>query len=138
MATTELEARRRIAQVLKQEGWDVTCASCVKDCGETLANRQVRMIFCDYRFPDGTYRDVLHLVRAVEPKVPVVVMSRLADWDEYLDVLRQGAFDLIASPSEPTDLLLAVSRALRGERGKPPILAAPASDIEPRTGGPLN
>jgi CheY-like chemotaxis protein len=138
LASTDLEARRKIAHVLKEEGWDVTCASRVKDCRETLANRPVRMIFCDFRLSDGTYRDVLPFVRINHPKVPVVVMSRLADWDEYLDALRRGAFDLIASPSEPTDVLLAVSRALRDDRGKPPAIAAPASEHEPGTSRPLN
>lgn len=133
VATTDLEERRRLAKVLQAEGWDVTCASRVKECLETLANRRVRMIFCDFRLADGTYRDVLQFVRPLEPKIPVVVMSRLADWDEYLDVLRQGAFDLIASPSEPTDLLLVVSRTLRDERVKPILADARNSDRAART-----
>jgi two-component system response regulator HydG len=123
VASMDLEERRRFTHVLREEGWDVTCAARVKDCRETLSNRQVRLILCDFRLPDGTYRDVMHLVRPLEPKVPVIVMSRLADWDEYLDVLRHGGFDLISSPCEPTDLL-AVSRTLRDEHAKPAIAEA--------------
>ena len=127
VASMDLEERRKFAHVLEAEGWDVTCAARVNDCRETLANRHVRMILCDFRLSDGTYRDVMQLVRSLEPKVPVVVMSRLADWDEYLDVLRHSAFDLIASPCEPTDLLLAVSRTLRDEHASPGIVAARAA-----------
>jgi DNA-binding NtrC family response regulator len=127
VASTDLEERRRFAKVLEAEGWDVTCAACVNDCRQTLSNRPVRMILCDFRLPDGTYRDVLQLVRSFEPKVPLVVMSRLADWDEYLDVLRHGAFDLIASHCEPTDLLLAISRTLRDEHAKPAVAEARAA-----------
>jgi DNA-binding NtrC family response regulator len=44
-----------------------------------------------------------------------VVTSRLADWDEYLDALHHGAFDLITSPCQPTDVLWAVVQARREE-----------------------
>lgn len=121
VVSMELEERRRFVHVLQEKGWDVTCATCVKDCREMLANRKVRLILCDFRLPDGTYRDVMQLARFGESKVPVVVMSRLADWDEYLEVLRNGAFDLISSPCEPTDLLVAVSRTLRDEHPKPAV-----------------
>jgi hypothetical protein len=46
------------------------------------------------------------------------VTSRLADWDEYLDALHHGAFDLIASPCQPTDVLWAIVQARREDHDR--------------------
>jgi DNA-binding NtrC family response regulator len=71
------------------------------------------LIFCDRRLSDGTYRDVIAATYAASLPARVIVTSRLADWDEYLDALHHGAFDLIASPCQPTDVLWAIVQARR-------------------------
>ena len=63
------------------------------------------LVLCDRRLPDGIYCDVLKIIRSLKKNVPLLVTSRLADWDEYFGVLQQGAFDLIASPPRPTDAI---------------------------------
>ena len=65
------------------------------------------------QLPDGTYRDVLRIIRSLNKDVPLVVTSRLADWDEYFEVLQHGAFDLIASPCQPKDVSWVTLRAQR-------------------------
>jgi len=71
----------------------------------------VTLVFCDRRLPDGTYGDVLKIIRSLNKSIPLVVTSRLADWDEYFEVLQHGAFDLIASPTQPTDAIWITLRA---------------------------
>jgi FixJ family two-component response regulator len=46
------------------------------------------------------------------------VTSRLADWDEYLEALHHGAFDLIASPCQPTDVVWAIIQAKREDKDR--------------------
>ena len=60
-----------------------------------------------------------------------MVTSRESDWDEYLEAIRLGAFDVIASPCRPTDVEWMVIQARRDERvrvrqvvGVPPAVAA--------------
>src|ERR1700732_2819088 len=99
VVSSELENRRALNNILRNEGYDTICASRVSECKEALQTQNVSLVFCDRRFSDGNYRDV--------------VTSRLADWDEYLDALHHGAFDLIASPCQPTDVLWAIVQARR-------------------------
>jgi DNA-binding NtrC family response regulator len=66
--------------------------------------------------PDGNYRDFLTVLRSVKNKTRVVVTSRLADWDEYLEAMRLGAFDVIAAPCHSADvewILVQAARDLR-------------------------
>jgi len=113
VASSELENRRALAAILQKEGYETLSASRVSECQEALASQKVNVVFCDRRLTDGSYRDVLAITRASRQMIRVVVTSRLADWDEYLEALHHGAFDLIASPCQPTDVLWALIQARR-------------------------
>jgi DNA-binding NtrC family response regulator len=123
LASAELESRRALGTILSQEGCDTVCASHLEDCREILNNRKIDLVFCDRRLADGTYRDLLRIARSAKQRVRVVVTSRLADWDEYLEALHHGAFDLIAAPCQPTDVLWALSQARREERERSAFLS---------------
>ena len=106
VASSELENRRALAAMLEKEGYDTICVSRASECKEVLETQSVGLVFCDRRLTDGGYRDVVAAAaHASQGKVRVVVTSRLADWDEYLEALHHGAFDLIASPCRPTDVM---------------------------------
>jgi DNA-binding NtrC family response regulator len=111
VVSPELEHRRGLTDILNREGWDTICASKIGECQAALTKHDVSFVFCDRRLADGTYRDVLAIMRAVRKSVRVVVTSRLADWDEYLEALKDGAFDLIASPCRHADVVRAFAQA---------------------------
>ena len=123
VASSELENRRSLVEILEKEGYDAICVSRASEGKEVLETQKVELIFCDRRLTDGGYRDVVAAARTTQGKVRVVVTSRLADWDEYLEALHYGAFDLIASPCRPTDVLWTILRARREEL-EPVSLAA--------------
>lgn len=113
VASSELENRRALADILRKEGYDTICVSRASECKEALDAQNISLVFCDRRLSDGSYRDVLSAARLAKQRVRTIVTSRLADWDEYLEALHQGAFDLIASPCQPTDVLWALIQARR-------------------------
>ena len=125
VVSSELEHRRMLISILNREGWDTVCASKVADCEEVLARENVNLVFCDRRLADGTYRDIVAITRSLRRNVRVVVTSRLADWDEYLEALHQGAFDLIASPCQPTDVVWAILQAKREDQDRTGFVAPP-------------
>ena len=116
IVSSELENRRNLNDLLVKEGYETICASRVSDCQTALETQKISLIFCDRRLSDGTYREVISATRAARQRVRVVVTSRLADWEEYLDALHHGAFDLIAAPCQPTDVLWAIIQARREDQ----------------------
>ena len=124
IASSELENRRALNEILHKEGYETICASRVSECQEALQTQNVSLIFCDRRLSDGSYRDVIAAIRASRQHARIVVTSRLADWDEYLDALHHGAFDLIASPSQPTDVLWAIVQARREDNDRTGFVTA--------------
>lgn len=124
IVSSELENRRALNQILSKEGHETICASRVSECQEALQTQKISLVFCDRRLSDGNYRDVVAATRAARQQARVIVTSRLADWDEYLDALHNGAFDLIASPCQPTDVLWAIVQARREDQEHPGFAAA--------------
>lgn len=61
-----------------------------------LKGRPPVLVICDSKFPQGTFEDVLEIVKAKCSGTPVVV-SGIQDWDEYLHALQFDAFDCINS-----------------------------------------
>jgi DNA-binding NtrC family response regulator len=124
IVSSELENRRALNEILRKEGYETICASRVSECQEALQAQNVSLIFCDRRLADGSYRDVVAAARTSNNRARVVVTSRLADWDEYLDALHNGAFDLIASPCQPTDVVWALVQARREDQEQPSFVAS--------------
>jgi len=116
VVSSDIEGRRELAAMLRRENIDPLCAGTVLECRNILAKEGVGLVFCDTQLSDGTYRDLIAASRGMKSRARVVVTSREGDWDEYLEAMRLGAFDVIASPCRPTDVEWMVIQARRDER----------------------
>lgn len=116
VASSDLESRRNLMQTLSRQGLDPIGVSNLAECQDMLTKEKVGLVFCDRHLADGTYRDLLEKTRSSIDKIRVVVTSRHPDWDEYLEAMRCGAFDVIACPCRPTDVEWMVIQAHRDER----------------------
>lgn len=133
VASSDLEGRRGLTSILNRQGLDPISISSFAECRELIEKDQVGLVFCDRHLADGDYRDILNLSRTATGKVRVVVTSKHADWDEYLEAMRLGAFDVIASPCRPTDVEWMVIQAKRDERNRSrELLTTPAPDLKAR------
>jgi DNA-binding NtrC family response regulator len=131
VASSDLESRRNLMQTLTRQGLDPIGVSNLAECKKVLEEERVGLVFCDHELVDGTYRDVLAASRSTTEKLRLVVTSRHPDWDEYLEAMRFGAFDVIASPCRPTDVEWMVIQAKRDERNHGTDLMAAGADRLP-------
>lgn len=116
VVSSDLESRRNLMQTLSRQGLDPIGVSNLAECKEVMKKERVGLAFCDHALADGNYRDVLDEARSSADRLRLVVTSRHPDWDEYLEAMRFGAFDVIASPCRPTDVEWMVIQAKRDER----------------------
>jgi DNA-binding NtrC family response regulator len=118
IVSSDLESRRSLTAILGRQGLDPICASTITESIDLLSRESVGLAFCDQHLSDGDYRDFLAARDNLKSKLRVVVSSRCGNWDEYLEAMRLGAFDLIASPCRPTDVEWMVIQAKRDERNR--------------------
>jgi DNA-binding NtrC family response regulator len=116
VVSSESKNRYALMEILDREGWKTICASTAGECKEVFHNHDIHVVFCERGLSDGTYRDLLAMTRSQGRSVCLVVTSRLADWDEYLEALNDGAFDLIASPSQTADVVRVLNQAHREDK----------------------
>jgi DNA-binding NtrC family response regulator len=109
------ETRKALSSILQTEGLKSVHASHLSEGRALLASQRVGMVFCERHLADGSYLDLLPAAQTKAGNVPVVVTSRLADWDEYLEALRHGAVDLIASPCKKSDVTSALAQVQQGK-----------------------
>jgi DNA-binding response OmpR family regulator len=64
----------------------------------------VDLVLTDVALADGTWKDVIRLVRKLTKDAPVIVMSRVVNMELHLDTQDGGAADFIVPPLAPRDL----------------------------------
>ncbi len=76
-----------------------------------LRRQRVGVVICEEELPDGDWRDLLRQLRAI-PDVPyLIVTSRLADEQMWVEVLDGGGFNVLEKPFDSTELFRVVSLA---------------------------
>jgi DNA-binding NtrC family response regulator len=118
IASADLEDRRAMVNILAKQGLDPIVAASVAACQQSVAQENVGLIFCARSLADGDYRDLLLAARAGKRRTRIVLTARITDWDEYLEAMRLGAFDVISAPCRPTDMEWMLLQALRDEHAR--------------------
>jgi two-component system response regulator AtoC len=107
-------ARWSLSQRLRADGLEVTEAS---TAAEAVQGAPPDAAILDYRLPDGDGISVLKKLRAVDPDLPVIMLTAHTDTDVIVDAIKAGASDYITKPFEVDDVSLRLSRVIEANRG---------------------
>lgn len=110
VASSDLENGYSLKKLLLECGLDSAVVSSLEEARALLAKETISLVICDAQLTGGSFRELLH--QSVSTKIPVVVASRLPDTREYLEAMRLGAFDFIASPYRLSEMQQIVSSAI--------------------------
>ncbi len=95
----EGESRERIIATSHKCGLGPVSCSTLDEARSLLARQDFNIVFCNDNLPDGDFRAVIRAAKSI----PVIVLSRLAEWESYLVAINAGAFDYIACPPDPVE-----------------------------------
>lgn len=88
------KSRDGIVAAIRKCGLHPESCSSYKEARGALVRHELAAVFCTDALDDADY---LQVIETAKP-VPVIVVSRFADWGPYVAALRAGAFDYVASP----------------------------------------
>jgi len=74
------------------------------------------VVVTDLRMPGMTGIDLLGRIRALDPEVPVILITAYTTLDSALEALRHGASDFLKKPFDMEELLVVVDRTLDRSR----------------------
>jgi nitrogen regulation protein NR(I) len=103
-------------QILGEQGHAVVSAVSAEDALEQLESGRFQLVIMDICMPGMNGLDALSRIRAVHPRVPVIVMTAHGTMDTAVEATRRGAFDYQLKPFDPGEMLQAAERALESAR----------------------
>src|SRR5690348_12467514 len=80
---------------------------------QLLSERSVDLVLTDLMLPGLSGLDLVSRIQAIDPNLPVLVVTRLNSVSQAVDAIRRGAFDYVLKPVNPEDLGVRLHRAIR-------------------------
>ena len=108
--------RESLALVLSAEGYEVVCAADAEAALSQLDVSTPELVLCDLRMPGMDGLELLpQLVRRL-PEATVILMSAFGTAELAIEAMKRGAYDYLAKPFAPSEVLLALRKARERER----------------------
>lgn len=110
--------RRGVRDLLEQEGVcsDVQEASSGTSALEAIRRQPWELLILDVALPDKHGLEVLKEAKALQPRLPVLMLSLYPEKEFALRAIKAGALGYLAKESAPAELLGAVKHVLQGRR----------------------
>jgi DNA-binding response OmpR family regulator len=101
----EAALRQTLTRILQRAGLQVTSAASGQEGLAYLSQQSFDLVYLDIRMPDMNGMDVLKVIHANSPELPVVLFTAQPDLSSALEALRQGATDYLLKPLQPNDIV---------------------------------
>jgi DNA-binding NtrC family response regulator len=96
--------RLSTAELLRQDGYEVTTASDAVEAGEALDARDFDLLLLDLRMPGTDGLGLIEVLRRRGERAPILMISGFGTITSAVDALQLGADDFLTKPVDP-DLL---------------------------------
>jgi two-component system response regulator AtoC len=115
----EVQVRRFVSAVLRDEGWEVSEAESAEQAFEMLRERDWGVVFCDVMMGGANGFSVLKRFKEELPQTKVVLMTGHGTAVGALDATAFGAYDYLLKPFG-VEALQSLSRAVRERLARQP------------------
>jgi two-component system, NtrC family, response regulator HydG len=125
----DLTFSRILEGFLSKHGYQVTISNKGKDGLKTFQNKSFDMVLLDYRLPDATGMEVLTEMKAINPSIPVVIMTSFSDIRTAVKAIKAGALEYITKPVNPDELLMLAQQAMSSKDKKAEVSLNGAAEM---------
>ena len=112
----EENIRHMLAAVFKGQGLEVVTASTAAAALAELDQRSFDVLLSDIRMPGLSGLELLEQVRKRHGSTVVVLMSAYGGSEAAIEAIQRGAYDYIAKPFKPAEVVLLLRKAEERER----------------------
>jgi len=115
-----------VRRYLERDGFTVGLAADGQSALRTFAQAKPDLVVLDLMLPGIDGLEVCRRMRAIEPDLPVVMLTALGEESDRVLGLEVGADDYVTKPFSPRELVLRIRSVLRRAAPPPP---APAETL---------
>jgi putative two-component system response regulator len=105
-----------ISSLLKEFGFQVCTCQSAAAALEKMKKIRFDVVLTDIKMPSVTGIELLQQIHAVNPQIPVILLTAFAELEVAVDAVKRGAFDFITKPYNPEYLVHAVEKAAKYTR----------------------
>src|SRR5690606_16498890 len=138
------EVAQLLGRILEAEGYRVVSAQTSAEAIEHAMSGSFDAVISDLNLPGASGIDVLNVVRAYDPDVPLVLLTGAPTASSAIEAVRMGVLEYLVKPARPAELVSALDRARAARRAaiarreaaplqvSPTVPASPVSSVAPR------
>lgn len=104
-----------LSRFLTKNGYTVATAGRGSVAKELMAEQRFDLVLCDHRLPDTDAVQMMQHIRGTSPGTQVIIITGYSDVRLAVELMRRGAFDYVAKPLYPDELLMRVQDALSSD-----------------------
>jgi DNA-binding NtrC family response regulator len=112
----EVVIRDALKRIFDSQRFFVETCSSGYGAIELLHTHDFDLIVTDLKMPGMSGLEVLKAVKALQPNVPVIIITGYATVDTAVEAMKNGAFDYLSKPFSPDQFLEKVEEALKQRR----------------------
>jgi DNA-binding response OmpR family regulator len=102
-----------LRDVLSRSNWRLVGVGSRREAISFLLDNTIPVVVSESKLSDGTWKDVLADLKRIPNPPRLIVTSDLADERLWAEVLNFGAYDVLAKPFHPSEILRIISLAWR-------------------------
>ncbi|MBM4294809.1 MAG: sigma-54-dependent Fis family transcriptional regulator [Deltaproteobacteria bacterium] len=110
------QLRQSFKKILAAEGHSVRTAASGEAALELVRESLPDLVIMDIRMPGMDGLEAFRRMRAIESRLPVVIMTAYGTTETAIEATKLGAFDYVLKPFEIPDILTLIGQALEAGR----------------------
>lgn len=107
----ESSMRHMLRLVLERQGLRVTAAANGLAALALMEHESFDLVLCDVRMPEMDGLSFLREAKKISPAPTVIMMSAYGTIDSAIECMKEGAYDYIAKPFKPDEIILTIRKA---------------------------
>ena len=107
--------RKSFHNLLTEEGYEVESAASGEAGLSSIHKTMPDLVIADMRLPGMNGLEIFKAVHAIEPRLPVIIMTAYGTTETAIEATKMGAFDYILKPFEIPDMLSVISALWVGD-----------------------
>jgi DNA-binding NtrC family response regulator len=124
LAVAPESERAALRRMLEHSRWTLMEASTIEEAAATLRQDLSIVLICEAELPDGSWVELLDYAQRLAAPPPVIVTSRQADDDLWMEVLNRGGYNVLGKPFSAREVFEMVSVAWRHRKHRVRVQAA--------------
>ncbi len=108
--------RQSFEKLLRHEGHTVNAAATGESGIALVRSQHFDLLIMDVRLPGISGLEAFQAVRAIEPRLPVIIMTAFGSTETAIEATKMGAFDFVLKPFDIPDILNLIRQAIEAGR----------------------